>query len=85
MFPPEYRGRIIIAEHGSWNRTTKSGYRLVSVDPSARPPIPEVFGQGWLQGESFWGRPVDVQVMPDGSLLVSDDVAGALYRITYKG
>jgi glucose/arabinose dehydrogenase len=85
MFPPEYRSRIIIAEHGSWNRTTKSGYRLVSVDPSARQPIPEVFGQGWLQGESFWGRPVDVQVMPDGSLLVSDDVAGALYRITYKG
>jgi glucose/arabinose dehydrogenase len=84
LFPPQYRDRIIIAEHGSWNRKRKSGYRLVSVDISNARPTFEVFAQGWLQGESFWGRPVDVHVMPDGSLLVSDDEVGALYRITYR-
>ena len=83
MFPPEYRNRMIVAEHGSWNRTKRSGYRLVWVDTSQSPPTTGVFAQGWLQGQSYWGRPVDVQVMPDGSLLVSDDEAGALYRITY--
>ncbi len=45
----------------------------------------EVFAEGWLQGESVWGRPVDIEVMPDGSLLVSDDYAGAIYRIAYRG
>ncbi|MBI2370718.1 MAG: sorbosone dehydrogenase family protein [Deltaproteobacteria bacterium] len=84
MFPPEYRNRIIIAQRGSWNRTKKLGYRLMQVDLSGGRPRYEVFAEGWLQGEAFWGRPVDVQVMPDGALLVSDDNAGALYRITYK-
>jgi glucose/arabinose dehydrogenase len=83
MFPAGYRNRVIIAEHGSWNRTRKVGYRLVSVDLSNGRPTSEVLADGWLQGESFWGRPVDVQVMPDGALLVSDDEVGALYRITY--
>jgi glucose/arabinose dehydrogenase len=85
MFPEKYRGRIFIAEHGSWNRSKKVGYRLISVivegDKALRQ---EVFAQGWLQGEKAWGRPVDLLVMPDGSLLVSDDRAGAVYRISYK-
>lgn len=83
MFPPEWKNRIIIAEHGSWNRTARSGYRLVWVDPTQSPPATGVFAQGWLQGPAYWGRPVDVQVMPDGALLVADDGTGALYRISY--
>lgn len=85
MFPEEYRGDIFIAEHGSWNRTNKIGYRVmrVGIEGSQAQP-PEVFASGWLQGESAWGRPVDVLVMPDGSLLVSDDSHGAVYRIVYE-
>ncbi len=84
MFPPEYKNRMIIALHGSWNRTTKIGYKLVqaTVSPGGSAKV-EDFAVGWLQGETFWGRPVDVQVMPDGALLVSDDWTGALYRISY--
>ena len=86
MFPPDYRGQIFIAEHGSWNRSKKAGYRisLVRVQGS-RAVAYETFASGWLQGESAWGRPADVLVLPDGSLLVSDDQAGAIYRITYQG
>ena len=85
MFPPEYKNRIIIALHGSWNRTTKIGYKLVqaSVGPGGSAKV-EDFAVGWLQGDAFWGRPVDVQMMPDGALLVSDDWTGALYRISYN-
>jgi glucose/arabinose dehydrogenase len=83
MFPPEYQNRIIIALHGAWNRTQKMGFNLMQVTLTpGQPPKYEVFAEGWLQGEEFWGRPVDVQVMRDGSLLVSDDWNGALYRIT---
>ena len=87
MFPPAYRGQIFIAEHGSWDRTQKIGYRvaLVRFDRDGRPTSQEVFAQGWLQGQEAWGRPVEVLVMPDGSLLVSDDKADAIYRITYRG
>jgi hypothetical protein len=86
MFPADYRGSIIIAEHGSWNRSTPVGYRLMRVRlVQGRAAAPEVFVDGWLQGRTAWGRPVDVQVMPDGSLLVSDDRAGAIYRISYAG
>ncbi len=84
MFPAEYRNRIFIAEHGSWNRSKKIGYQVVSVrmkDGVAQTAEP--FARGWLQGESAWGRPVDVLVMPDGALLVSDDEAGVVYRISY--
>jgi glucose/arabinose dehydrogenase len=82
MFPPEYRGRIFVAEHGSWNRSSKVGYRVVSVRlEGGRAVGEETFAEGWLQGEEAWGRPVDVLVMPDGALLVSDDRAGAIYRI----
>lgn len=84
MFPPQYRGRIFIAEHGSWNRSSPVGYRLVSVVLADQQPVrQEVFASGWLQGSRAWGRPVDLQPLPDGSLLVSDDKAGAIYRITY--
>lgn len=81
-FPPEYRGRIFVAQHGSWNRSSKVGYRVVSVRAEGdRVVAVEPFAEGWLQGEDAWGRPVDVLVMPDGALLVSDDRAGAVYRI----
>jgi glucose/arabinose dehydrogenase len=85
MFPEEYRGSVFIAEHGSWNRSHKIGYRVsvVTVDgdkASAYRP----FAQGWLQGEEAWGRPADVLELSDGSLLVSDDKSGAIYRITYS-
>ncbi len=87
MFPVEYRDQIFIAEHGSWNRSEKIGYRvmLVRLDESGAPVSYEPFAEGWLQGEEDWGRPVDVLVMPDGALLVSDDEAGAIYRIAYEG
>jgi glucose/arabinose dehydrogenase len=86
MFPPAYRGSILIAEHGSWNRSTPVGYRLVRVPVvQGRAGAPEVFVDGWLRGGTAWGRPVDLLVLPDGSLLVSDDRAGAIYRIVYTG
>ena len=85
MFPPAYRNQILIAQHGSWNRSKKSGYRVMHVRLEGnRAAEYTVFAEGWLQGEQVWGRPVDVQVMPDGALLVSDDYAGAIYRISYK-
>jgi glucose/arabinose dehydrogenase len=85
MFPAEYRNQIFIAEHGSWNRSEKIGYRitLASRDKEGRFGY-SVFAQGWLQGTEAWGRPVDVLVMPDGALLVSDDMAGVIYRIAYR-
>ena len=84
QFPAKYRNQIIIAEHGSWNRSAKIGYRLtlVTLDGSKATSY-EPFVEGWLQGQSAWGRPVDVLVAPDGSLFVSDDHAGAIYRIRY--
>ena len=86
MFPPEYHNAIFIAEHGSWNRSTPIGYRVAVVfladDGSARQ---EVFAEGWLQGSRAWGRPVDILELPDGSLLVSDDAADLIYRISYSG
>jgi hypothetical protein len=82
-FPPEYRNRIFIAEYGSWNRTKKAGYRIMEVDLSSEPPVYSVFAEGWMQNETAWGRPVDILVTDDGALLVSDDMAGAVYRIEY--
>jgi len=84
MFPAEYRNQILIAEHGSWNRSIPIGYRISMVRLQGnRAAGYEVFAEGWLQGHCSWGRPVDVQVLADGSLLVSDDKAGAIYRIHY--
>jgi glucose/arabinose dehydrogenase len=85
-FPQEFRDQVFIAEHGSWNRSTPIGYRISLVRlRDGRAASYETFAEGWLQGRSAWGRPVDVLVHPDGSLLVSDDRAGAIYRIRYTG
>ncbi len=85
MFPPEYRNSIFIAQHGSWNRSRKIGYRIMRVELKDNQPVRyTTFAEGWLQGEQAWGRPVDVLVAPDGALLVSDDQAGVIYRISYR-
>jgi glucose/arabinose dehydrogenase len=84
MFPEEYRNQIFIAEHGSWNRKIPIGYRVSLVRlENGKPVSYEPFANGWLQGLAPWGRPVDVLVMPDGALLVSDDKNNAIYRISY--
>ncbi len=84
QFPPAYRNRIFIAEHGSWNRSRKIGYRVTMVTLDGANAVRyEPFAEGWLDGESAWGRPADVTIAPDGSLLVADDLAGAIYRIKY--
>jgi glucose/arabinose dehydrogenase len=86
MFPPEYRDRIFIAQHGSWNRSKKSGYRVIMVTLKGdKVEKSEVFADGWMQNEQAWGRPVDVLVLPDGALLISDDTADAVYRVSYRG
>ena len=85
QFPASYKGALIIAEHGSWNRTKKSGYRVMTVrleDDKVMSYEPLI--AGFQQDEKAWGRPVDVQPLDDGSLLVSDDFAGAVYRVVYK-
>ena len=84
MFGDEYRNQIFIAEHGSWNRSTPIGYRVTLVRLEGDKAISyEVFAKGWLNEDgNAWGRPVDVLVMPDGALLVSDDRANAIYRIS---
>ena len=86
MFPEEYVNQIFIAEHGSWNRSKKIGYRvsLVRLDKTGQAVSYEPFAEGWLQGQRAWGRPVDVLVAGDGSLLVSDDTANVIYRISYR-
>ncbi len=86
MFPAAYRNQIFIAEHGSWNRSDPIGYRVTLVKhDGANATSYEPFAEGWLDADgNAWGRPVDVQVLPDGSMLVSDDRAGAIYRITYR-
>ena len=85
MFPDEYRNQIFIAEHGSWNRSTPIGYRVTLVQVVDNQAVKyKVFANGWLQDGRAWGRPVDVLVMPDGALLVSDDQADVIYRISYK-
>jgi glucose/arabinose dehydrogenase len=85
QFPAEYKGNIFIAEYGSWNRSKKAGYQVVRVvlDAKNKPVKLEPFVTGWLQGEEYWGRPADVQVIKDGSLLISDGEAGAIYRVSY--
>jgi glucose/arabinose dehydrogenase len=89
MFPEKYRGGIFNAQHGSWNRTTPVGARVMftSLKPDGSADKTEVFAEGWLDESTgeYLGRPVDVAVLPDGSLLVSDDLAGAIYRIWYEG
>ncbi|WP_319480739.1 sorbosone dehydrogenase family protein [uncultured Draconibacterium sp.] len=85
MFPEAYRNSIIIAEHGSWNRSTPIGYRLTRVELNGNTAVSyETFADGWLQNGSPWGRPVDVIQMPNGSILVSDDTSGTIYNINYS-
>jgi len=95
MFPAEYHNQIFIAEHGSWNRSVPIGYRvMVAKLDGSKVTSFTPFAEGWLQGVGTargnttngqtWGRPADVLVMPDGALLVSDDLAGVIYRISYK-
>jgi glucose/arabinose dehydrogenase len=85
MFPAKYRNNIFIAEHGSWNRLVPIGYRITLVTlEDGKATGYETFAQGWLGNLLAWGSPVDVLVMPDGALLVSDDKADAIYRISYK-
>lgn len=84
MFPPSYRGQVFIAEHGSWNRSQKIGYRITLVRVAGEAATDyEVFADGWLDGDAVSGRPVDLLVLEDGSMLVSDDQVGVLYRIRY--
>lgn len=89
MFPAEYKNQIFIAEHGSWNRSTKIGYRIQMVSNKAEDGKPsyETFIDGWLNDaeQEAWGRPVDVIIAKDGAMLISDDMAGLIYRVTYKG
>jgi glucose/arabinose dehydrogenase len=88
MFPATYKNQIILAEHGSWNRSKKSGYKLSLVRVEGDKAVSyETFASGWLDEatQKVWGRPVDVLLLPDGSMLVSDDQANVIYRITYKG
>jgi glucose/arabinose dehydrogenase len=88
MFPQKYRGGIFVAQHGSWNRTKPIGARVMftSLKPDGTADKTEVFAEGWLtENGEYLGRPVDVAMLLDGSLLVSDDTAGAIYRIFYDG
>jgi glucose/arabinose dehydrogenase len=86
MFPSTYKNIIFIAEHGSWNRSKPIGYRIMTLRMGIRGEFKYLpFAEGWLRSGKSWGRPVDVLQQPDGSLLVSDDFANVIYRITYDG
>lgn len=89
MFPDKYKNTALIAEHGSWNRSKKIGYRIsmVGLDDNSNATGYETFIDGWLDTEEdeVWGRPVDIEFLKDGSMLVSDDFADVIYRITYEG
>lgn len=85
MFPPEYHNQLIIAEHGSWNRRAPVGFRLQHFRLENNQVVKkEIFAEGWFNDQNAWGRPTDLLVMPDGALLVSDDLAGVIYRISYQ-
>ncbi len=85
QFPAQYHHQIFIAEHGSWNRSVPIGYRITLVRSAPDMPLTySVFAEGWLQGDKAWGRPVDILIMKDGAMLVSDDRAGVIYRISYE-
>ncbi len=86
QFPEEYRGDLFVALHGSWNRSIPVGYKVVRIplDGDSIGPV-EDFASGWLEGGSSWGRPVDVLTGPEGSLYISDDAGGRIYRVSYLG
>ncbi len=88
MFPAEYKGDAFVALHGSWNRSVPAGYRVMRVkfDDAGNPVAAVPFATGWLEADGdAWGRPVDIEELPDGSLLISDDRGGVIYRVTYDG
>ncbi|MEE9161049.1 MAG: sorbosone dehydrogenase family protein, partial [Gammaproteobacteria bacterium] len=89
QFPEKYQGGAFLALHGSWNRSKRVGYKIVFVPFKNGQPVsgPEDFLTGWMLAEDkaeVWGRPVAVLQMPDGSLLISDDGAGKLWRVSYR-
>jgi glucose/arabinose dehydrogenase len=85
QFPEKYRHGLFIAEHGSWNRKTPIGYRVTFVSLKGNKPAGyEIFAEGWLQDGKAGGRPVDLELLPDGSMLLSDDKGGRIYRIAYQ-
>ena len=85
MFPEDFKGDVIIAQHGSWNRTEPVGYQLMRVtfDENNEVSGHETFIDGWLKDGEAWGRPTDVLQLPDGSVLVSDDFNGVIYQVSY--
>lgn len=85
QFPAEYKNDAFVAQHGSWNRTVPDGYRLMRIkfDADGNAVDKEVFAEGWLSDGSAIGRPVDIAQLPDGSLIVTDDFANVVYRISY--
>lgn len=87
QFPEQYHNQLFVAQHGSWNRSVPDGYRIAVVKFDKDKAISdEVFISGWLTGkEEVLGRPVDVLDLPDGSLLISDDQLGVIYKVQYKG
>ncbi len=88
MFPEPYRNQVFIAEHGSWNRSSKVGYRITMVTLEGNEAVSyQPFIDGWLDeaSQEAFGRPVDLLLLPDGSMLISDDVGDAIYRVTYTG
>jgi glucose/arabinose dehydrogenase len=86
-FPINYSGDAFLAFHGSWNRSAKTGYKIVRVDfQNGQPRAVSDFVIGYQTGsDDAWGRPVDVQIAPDGSLLFSDDGGNKIWRVAYKG
>lgn len=87
QFPQEFKNQLFVAEHGSWNRSEPHGYRVALIKFNQDKPVAEqVFIDGWLgKGGNALGRPVDILEMPDGSLLISDDTLGVIYKVEYKG
>jgi hypothetical protein len=88
QFPAEYHGDIFAAEHGSWNRSKRTGYKVIRVIVKNGAPTSEYedFATGFVVNDSeVWGRPVGVTVDKDGALLVSEDASGTVWRITYSG
>jgi glucose/arabinose dehydrogenase len=84
MFPESFNGQLFVALHGSWNRSEPVGYKVMRVSLDGNTPVDyEPFAEGWLEDGEAWGRPVDIIFLADGSMLISDDRAGVIYRVTY--
>jgi glucose/arabinose dehydrogenase len=86
QFPVAYRGNLFVAEHGSWNRPNRIGYRIALITLYGDKVVSDTpFLEGFLRGEAVVGRPADVAFLADGSMLVSDDYGGRVWRIAYEG